>query len=97
MQWRRILQARILLKNAFSFLEPWISTKSLAFTPRPHTYDNLSWARLTRDAAQASGGFFRSSPLWEAVQAFCEWMVDLAWVARNPEGAKELFRGNISG
>ncbi len=80
------------LKNAFSFLETLDFDKDVWRSHlAPHTYDNLLGPRLTRDAArlqEASSGVLH---LWEAVQAFCEWMVDLAWVARNPEGRKRAL------
>ncbi|NTV58577.1 MAG: hypothetical protein HGA74_15030, partial [Deltaproteobacteria bacterium] len=80
------------LKNAFSFLETLDFDKDVWRSHlAPHTYDNLLGPRLTRDAArlqEASSGVLH---LWEAVQAFCEWMVGLAWVARNPEGRRRAL------
>jgi DNA segregation ATPase FtsK/SpoIIIE, S-DNA-T family len=83
------------LRNAFSFLEAldfdkevWRSRLAL------HTYDILLGPRLTRDEArlqEASAGVLH---LWEAVQSFCRWLVDLAWTARNPEGRKKALSWN---
>jgi S-DNA-T family DNA segregation ATPase FtsK/SpoIIIE len=80
------------LKNAFSFLETLDFDKELWRSHlAPHTYDILLGPRLTRDKArlqEASSGVLN---LWEAVQALCEWLVGLAWVARNSEGRKRAL------
>src|SRR5512137_2368456 len=75
------------LKNAFSFLETLDFDKELWRSHlAPHTYDILLGPRLTRDNARLQEASSRVLHLWAAVQAFCEWLVGLAWVARNPEG-----------
>jgi len=80
------------LKNAFSFLETLDFDKEIWHAHlAPHTYDMLLGPRLTRDKVrlqEASSGVLN---LWEAVQALCEWLVGLAWVARNPEGRKRAL------
>jgi len=80
------------IKNAFSFLETLDFDKELWRSHlAPRTYDIFLGPRLTRDNAplqESSSGVLH---LWEAVQAFCEWLVGLAWVARNPEGRKRAL------
>jgi DNA segregation ATPase FtsK/SpoIIIE, S-DNA-T family len=80
------------LKNAFSFLETLDFDKELWHSHlASHTYDILLGPRLTRDNARLQEASSRVLHLWEAVQAFCEWLVGLAWVARNPEGRKRAL------
>jgi len=80
------------LKNAFSFLEPLDFDKELWSSHlAPHAYDTLLGPRLTRDTARLQEVPAGVLHLWEAVQAFCEWLVGLAWVARNPEGRKRAL------
>ena len=78
------------LKNAFSFLETLDFDKDLWRSYlAPQVYDVLLGPRLTKDTArlqEVSSGVLH---LWEAVQAFCDWLVGLAWAARNPEGRKK--------
>ena len=83
------------LKNAFSFLEKldfdrevWRSKLIL------HTYDRLVGPRLARDQARLQDSSSGVLHLWEAVQSLCSWLVDLAWVARNPEGRKKALPWN---
>jgi len=83
------------LKNAFSFLEDldfdrelWRSKLIL------HTYDRQVGPRLTRDQARLQDSSSGVLHLWEAVQSLCSWLVDLAWVARNPEGRKKALPWN---
>jgi S-DNA-T family DNA segregation ATPase FtsK/SpoIIIE len=83
------------LRNAFSFLEAldfdkevWRSRLAL------HTYDILLGPRLTRDEARLQEAAAGVLHLWEAVQSFCRWLVDLAWAARNPEGRKKALSWN---
>jgi hypothetical protein len=80
------------LKNAFSFLETLDFDKDLwGSSLAPQVYDFLLGPRLTKDTArlqEVSSGVLH---LWEAVQAFCGWLVGLAWAARNPEGRRRAL------
>ena len=80
------------LKNAFSFLETLDFDKEVWRSHlAPHTYDNLLGPRLTRDTARLQETSSGVLHLWEALQAFCEWLVGLAWAARNPERRKRAL------
>lgn len=77
-------------KNGFSFLETldfdqdvWRSNLI------PFVYDRLVGPRLTRDQARLQGVSEGVLHMWKAVQAFCGWLVGLAWVARTPKGRKK--------
>jgi S-DNA-T family DNA segregation ATPase FtsK/SpoIIIE len=78
--------------NAFSFLEKLDFDREVWRSQLvPHTYDKLVGPRLARDQARLQDSSSGVLHLWEAVQALCEWLGGLAWVARNPEGRKRAL------
>lgn len=81
--------------NAFSFLEKLDFGREVWRSQLvPHTYDKLVGPRLTRDQARLQDSSSGVLHLWEAVQSLCSWLVDLAWVATNPEGRKKALSWN---
>jgi S-DNA-T family DNA segregation ATPase FtsK/SpoIIIE len=81
--------------NAFSFLEKLDFDREVWRSQLvPHTYDKLVGPRLARDQARLQDSSSGVLHLWEAVQSLCSWLVDLAWVATNPEGRKKAISWN---
>jgi len=81
--------------NAFSFLEKLEFDREIWRSRlAPHTYDRLVGPRLTRDQARLQDSSSGVLHLWAAFQSLCSWLVDLAWVATNPEGRKKALSWN---
>ena len=81
--------------NAFSFLEKLEFDREIWRSRlAPHTYDRLVGPRLTRDQARLQDSSSGVLHLWVAFQSLCSWLVDLAWVATNPEGRKKPLSWN---
>jgi S-DNA-T family DNA segregation ATPase FtsK/SpoIIIE len=81
--------------NAFSFLEKLDFDREVWRSQLvPHTYDRLVGPRLTRDRARLQDSSSGVLHLWEAFQSLCIWLVDLAWVATNPEGRRKALSWN---
>jgi hypothetical protein len=78
--------------NVFSFLETLDFDRDVWSSHLvPYVYNLYLGPMLARDQARLQGESEGVLHLWKAVQALCEWLVGLAWTARNPGGRKRAL------